>query len=251
MATLEKPDFWAKLRWFAPLTIVLVVMPATLLLFHLIFGIALGLTSSTLILLLVTVFCSLGSGVNVSIILSLESSLFLNYYLTRPFHSFRVATRDDILTLVIFIVASTSVSALIKLLTTKQKEIESLIARLEKLTKTDTKLVSNNYQLGSWSIDLEKKVISRENSPSEILHLTPIEWRILEVLILAEGGLVTQKQLLKAVWGEKYGSETNYLRLYMSQLRKKIEDSPKRPNLLLTEPGNGYRALAKRSGSLR
>ena len=89
-------------------------------------------------------------------------------------------------------------------------------------------------------------MIEDREDESTNVHLTPIEWRILEVLTRAEGGLVTQGEVLKQVWGAKYSSETNYLRLYLSQLRKKLEDSPKRPVLLLTEAGSGYRAMSKK-----
>lgn len=73
------------------------------------------------------------------------------------------------------------------------------------------------------------------------IHLTPIEWKIVEVMLRADLDLVSQKEILQKVWGEKYSSETNYLRLYMSQLRKKLETNPKRPELILTVPGVGYR----------
>jgi two-component system, OmpR family, KDP operon response regulator KdpE len=92
---------------------------------------------------------------------------------------------------------------------------------------------------------VKQTVRSRVRDGSDV-HLTPIEWKLLAVLVIAEGGVVKQADVLKAVWGEKYGTETNYLRLYLSQLRKKLEESPKRPVLLITEPGLGHRAMSKR-----
>ena len=118
MASVGSKSFWEKLRWFAPATVLVVVMPLTLLALHF-FLQKLGLTASTLILLVVTVFYSLGSGIWVAILLSLESDLYLNFYLTRPFHSFRVSEKNGVTTLIVYVLASTTVSALVKLLATK------------------------------------------------------------------------------------------------------------------------------------
>lgn len=224
--------------------LVLLVMPTTLYIFRIALSERLALSSCTLILLVITVIFSLGSRAIVSILLSVESTLFLNYYLTPPFHSFRVATSGDIVTLIVYIFASISVSGLINLIVTKQSEIENLMKRLENVKARSNQSPEASYLLGHWQIDFEKRTISSTLGESSHVHLTPIEWQLLEVLSRAEGGLVKQEQILKAVWGEKYEKETNYLRLYLSQLRKKLEASPKRPELLLTESGSGYRAIA-------
>jgi two-component system KDP operon response regulator KdpE len=71
--------------------------------------------------------------------------------------------------------------------------------------------------------------------------LTPTEWHLLEVLARNAGKLVTQRQLLHDVWGPGYESETNYLRVYMAQLRRKLEPDPSHPRHLITEAGMGYR----------
>jgi two-component system KDP operon response regulator KdpE len=71
--------------------------------------------------------------------------------------------------------------------------------------------------------------------------LTPTEWHLLELLIRHPGKLVSQRQLLQAVWGPQYSTETHYLRQYLAQLRRKLEDDPAQPRHLLTEPGMGYR----------
>jgi len=76
---------------------------------------------------------------------------------------------------------------------------------------------------------------------SEEVHLTPIEYNLLKTLVQHAGKVVTQTQLLKEVWGPAYAEESHYLRVYMSQLRHKIEADPARPRYLLTEPGVGYR----------
>ena len=76
---------------------------------------------------------------------------------------------------------------------------------------------------------------------SQEVRLTPTEWHLLEVLVRNPGQLVTHRQLLQDVWGPGYDTETNYLRVYMSQLRRKLEPDPTRPRHLVTEPGVGYR----------
>ncbi len=73
------------------------------------------------------------------------------------------------------------------------------------------------------------------------MHLTPTEWQIVEVLVRNRGRLVTQQQLLQQVWGPQYERETHYLRIYMSQIRRKLEPDPSRPRYFITEPGMGYR----------
>jgi DNA-binding response OmpR family regulator len=73
------------------------------------------------------------------------------------------------------------------------------------------------------------------------IRLTPTEWHVLEVLVRNRGKLVGHRQLLQEVWGPAYGTETNYLRVYMAQLRRKLERDPSNPRRLFTEPGIGYR----------
>ena len=74
-------------------------------------------------------------------------------------------------------------------------------------------------------------------------RLTPTEWRLLSVLARQPGHLVSQRELLREVWGPGYGRESNYLRVYANQLRRKLEPDPGRPRHLVTEPGHGYRLL--------
>ena len=87
-------------------------------------------------------------------------------------------------------------------------------------------------------IDLGAKRISRAG---EDVHLTPTEWQIVELLARNRGKLIPQQQLLQQVWGPQYERETHYLRLYMSQIRHKLEPDPSRPRYFITEPGMGYR----------
>ena len=90
----------------------------------------------------------------------------------------------------------------------------------------------------AFTVDLADKRVLVDG---EVVHLTPTEWHVLEVLARSPGRLVTQKQLLHEVWGPGYETESNYLRLYLAQLRRKLEPDPSQPRHLITEPGMGYR----------
>jgi len=90
----------------------------------------------------------------------------------------------------------------------------------------------------TFTIDLAAKRVTRADKE---VRLTPTEWHLLEVLTRHPGKLVTGRQLLQDVWGPAHGGETNYLRVYMAQLRRKLESEPARPRHLITEPGIGYR----------
>lgn len=90
----------------------------------------------------------------------------------------------------------------------------------------------------AFSVDLVRSKVVRDGRD---VHLTPTEWRLLEVLARSAGRLVLQRQLLHQVWGPAYDTETNYLRIYLARLRKKLEPEPSRPRHLLTEHGLGAR----------
>ena len=91
----------------------------------------------------------------------------------------------------------------------------------------------------AFTVDLAAKQVTTPDGRR--VRLTPTEWHVLEVLVRHEGKLVPQRQLLQDVWGPAYETETNYLRVYMAQLRRKLEADPSRPRHLKTEPGMGYR----------
>jgi two-component system, OmpR family, KDP operon response regulator KdpE len=95
-----------------------------------------------------------------------------------------------------------------------------------------------------FTVDLAAKRVRREGDGDSDVRLTPTEWQLLEILVRNRGRLVTQRQLLQEVWGPAYESESNYLRVYVAQLRRKLEPEPSRPRYLLTEPGMGYRFQA-------
>jgi two-component system, OmpR family, KDP operon response regulator KdpE len=91
---------------------------------------------------------------------------------------------------------------------------------------------------GDLTIDLARRKVTRAGTD---VRLTPTEWGLLEVLVRAEGRMVGRQQLLHEVWGPAYNSETNYLRVYTAQLRRKLEDDPAQPRHIVTVPGMGYR----------
>ena len=91
-----------------------------------------------------------------------------------------------------------------------------------------------------FTLDLGDRSVQRaDGAPAP--HLTPTEWAIVEALVRHPGRLVTQRQLLQTVWGPQYERETNYLRVHLAAVRKKLEPEPGRPRYFLTEPGIGYR----------
>jgi two-component system, OmpR family, KDP operon response regulator KdpE len=93
-----------------------------------------------------------------------------------------------------------------------------------------------------FTIDLAAK---RVTNPSGEVRLTPTEWHLVEVLVRNAGKLVTQGALLREVWGPEYGTETNYLRVYMAHIRRKLEPDPAHPRFFITEAGMGYRFEAR------
>jgi len=94
------------------------------------------------------------------------------------------------------------------------------------------------FVLGNLLVDLEKRQVYLNEQE---VHLTPIEYNLLTFLIKHAGKVVTHRQILQAVWGPPYANETQYLRVYMAQLRRKLEADPARPRFLQNEPGVGYR----------
>jgi two-component system, OmpR family, KDP operon response regulator KdpE len=94
------------------------------------------------------------------------------------------------------------------------------------------------FEAGDLRVDLAARRVSRAGQE---VHLTPTEYKLLTTLVRYAGKVLTHRQLLKDVWGSNYVNQSHYVRVYMGQLRQKIEADPARPRLLLTEPGVGYR----------
>jgi two-component system KDP operon response regulator KdpE len=131
---------------------------------------------------------------------------------------------------------------------TKPFGMDELLARLRAaLRRASSADDLPRVDVDAFSVDLAAK--QARDSDGESIHLTPTEWHVLEVLVRNQGKLVSQRQLLQEVWGPAYETETNYLRIYLAQLRRKLEPDPSAPRYLLTEPGLGYRFVATVSDS--
>jgi two-component system, OmpR family, KDP operon response regulator KdpE len=138
---------------------------------------------------------------------------------------------------------------------TKPFGVEELLARMRAaVRRTPAAEDPPRVQLGDLTIDLAAKRVIRnqdgqdgldgqhgQDGEDHDIRLTPTEWHLLEVLLRNPGKLLSQKQLLRDVWGPGYDNAGGNLRLYMAQLRRKLEPDPARPRWLITEPGMGYR----------
>ncbi len=124
---------------------------------------------------------------------------------------------------------------------TKPFGMDELLARVRAAVRRSSPNEAVTVTADRLRIDLDARRIWRDD---EEVRLTPTEWGLLTALVTRPGRLVPQRQLLQAVWGPAYEKETNYLRVYMAALRRKLEPDPSRPQHLITEPGMGYRFLA-------
>ena len=123
---------------------------------------------------------------------------------------------------------------------TKPFGMEELLARMRAALRRAAPAADEPVvRLGGLVIDLAAKTVTSDGDGT--VRLTPTEWHLLEVLLRNQGKLLTQRQLLTDVWGPGYADASGNLRLYMAQLRRKLEPDPARPRWLLTEPGMGYR----------
>lgn len=124
---------------------------------------------------------------------------------------------------------------------TKPFAADELLARLRALTRRMPALADEPVvRFGSATVDFAARQVRRTTDAEEV-RLTPTEWRILKVLLRNPHRLVSRQSLLSEVWGAQCTNDTGYLRLYLGQLRKKLEPVPSHPRYLLTEPGMGYR----------
>ena len=124
---------------------------------------------------------------------------------------------------------------------TKPFGMDEFLARLRAAVRRATTTPETDepiIETSSFTVDLAAKKVTRNGTE---VHLTPTEWGILEMLVRHRGKLVSRQELLKEVWGPAYATETHYLRVYLAQLRRKLEPHPSHPQHLLTEPGMGYR----------
>jgi two-component system, OmpR family, KDP operon response regulator KdpE len=128
---------------------------------------------------------------------------------------------------------------------TKPFGMEELLARMRAAARRAAPEADEPHmRLGELVVDLAAKRVTRDGAADAgqaDVRLTPTEWHLLEVLLRNPGKLLSQRQLLTEVWGPGYADAAGNLRLYMAQLRRKLEPDPARPRWLLTEPGMGYR----------
>ncbi|MEK8073970.1 response regulator [Rhodococcoides navarretei] len=125
---------------------------------------------------------------------------------------------------------------------TKPFGMDELLARLRAALRRGPHSVAEPVvQTADFTVDLAAKTVVREGAS---VHLTRTEWGVLELLVRNEGKLVSQKEILRTVWGPGHERETHYLRIYLGQLRQKLERDPAAPVHLITETGMGYRFVS-------
>ena len=128
---------------------------------------------------------------------------------------------------------------------TKPFGVGELMARVRVALRRNQKAAepgSAVFSFGKVTVDFTTRSVLRNG---EIVHLTPIEYRLLGVLIANVGRVLTHRALLREVWGPSHSERTHYLRVYMGQLRQKLEDAPAQPRHILTETGVGYRMMGE------
>jgi len=129
---------------------------------------------------------------------------------------------------------------------TKPFDVEELITRIRAVTKRWGTKRSRVIRLNGVEIDLESHEVKRDGA---IVHLTAKEFKLLHCLVEHAGEVVSHRRLLQAVWGPDYGDELEYLRVFINQVRKKIEPDPQNPRYLVTEPSVGYRLVTGTAAS--
>lgn len=125
---------------------------------------------------------------------------------------------------------------------TKPFGVAELLARIRVALRHATRAATTGdsplFEVGGLRVDQAQRQVFVDNRE---IHLTPIEYKLLATLVRYAGKVVTHRQLLREVWGPAYGEESHYLRVYVGQLRRKLENDPARPRYVITEPGVGYR----------
>jgi two-component system KDP operon response regulator KdpE len=124
---------------------------------------------------------------------------------------------------------------------TKPFSGDELLARVRAQLRRTAPAARPVLEVGDLRVDLERRLVTMAGEP---VALTPIEYDLLRLFAENEGKLLTHPAILRAIWGPAYGDESNYLHVYVSHLRRKIEPDPARPRYLLTQPGVGYRLVA-------
>ena len=131
---------------------------------------------------------------------------------------------------------------------TKPFATDELLARIRALARRPASQENNPaITFADVTIDLsDRRVTKGSGDSATMVRLTPTEWQILDILVRNPGKLIAHDMLLSEIWGANHLAGTGYLRLYLSQLRKKLEPEPSKPRYLITEPGMGYRFMPER-----
>ncbi|HVV77769.1 MAG TPA: response regulator [Mycobacteriales bacterium] len=128
---------------------------------------------------------------------------------------------------------------------TKPFGMDELLARLRAATRRAASAAPDEPVVATEHFTVELAAKRVTNPSGGEIRLTPTEWEIVEMLVRSDGKLVTSRQILTHVWGEGYLAETHYLRVYLAQIRRKLEPDSSRPRYFRTEPGMGYRFLSR------
>lgn len=177
-----------------------------------------------LILLANVVVLSLWSGPRAALLAAAVGAVVVNVCFTTPVGSLRVSDRTGLAVLSIYIAMAVGVSAFVSREVARELAVRSHRA---------THLVA----AGDLEIDLDRHVVTKAGAP---VPLTPTEWAFLALLAQKVGTLVPRDEVLRIVWGPAYLNEGHYLRVYVAQLRRKLEDDPANPKIIITSPGQGY-----------
>jgi two-component system, OmpR family, KDP operon response regulator KdpE len=130
---------------------------------------------------------------------------------------------------------------------TKPFGVDELLARVRVALRHASRPSSDStFRTGDLEVDLERRSVV---VAGQAVHLTPTEYALLTALIAQAGAVLTDRALLRRVWGPEYGSENHYLHVYMARLRKKLEEDPARPRYIETETGIGYRLVEEPPGA--
>jgi two-component system, OmpR family, KDP operon response regulator KdpE len=130
---------------------------------------------------------------------------------------------------------------------TKPFGVDELLARVRVALRHASRPSNDaKFRTGDLEVDLERRTVV---VAGQAVHLTPTEYALLTALIAQAGAVLTDRALLRRVWGPEYGSENHYLHVYMARLRKKLEEDPARPRYIETEVGIGYRLVEEAPGA--
>jgi len=178
------------------------------------------------LLLALVVILALLAGRWPALLSAISSGLVLNYWFTEPVGTLRVAHAPDVIVLILFAMMAVAVSTILDHVVRRE------VARVQGPAEAGDRLL-----VGDLVIDFDRHQVHKRGEP---IALTPTEWAFLALLARNADRLVPRDVILKEVWGPAYEKETHYLRVYVGQLRRKLEDDPGQPRYIITTSGVGY-----------